>query len=163
MDEMTELFITRGYPSSGKTTWAKDWASQDPDNRARVSRDDIRANILGYNGVGTRPQEAKVTELQRIIIRSLLKSNFSVIVDDTNLPNSRVKEFHRLALENDAAFHVVQFNVSPETCIARDAKRMKQGHRGVGEDVIRGFATRFRLESWIETNEDPLLVSTVNK
>lgn len=158
----TELFITRGYPASGKTTWAKNWVSKDPTNRARVSRDDIRFNVLNYQGVGTRYQEAQVTELQRLMIRNLLQSRFSVIVDDTNLPNSRVNEFRRLAEENRVPFRVVQFNVDAETCIDRDAERMAQGHRGVGEDVIRGFANRFRLESWIDPTAPSFAVWTGN-
>lgn len=62
---MTELRITRGYPSSGKTTYARNWVAEDPEHRVRVNRDDLRWNLYGrYTGLNNG-QEWTVTKAQR--------------------------------------------------------------------------------------------------
>ena len=42
---MPTLVITRGLPASGKTTKAREWVAADPVRRARVNRDDVRAQL----------------------------------------------------------------------------------------------------------------------
>jgi predicted kinase len=39
---MGKLILTRGVPASGKSTWAKAWVEEDPLNRVRVNRDNLR-------------------------------------------------------------------------------------------------------------------------
>lgn len=41
-----KLIICRGIQGSGKSTWAKQWCHEDPENRIRFNNDDIR-NMLG--------------------------------------------------------------------------------------------------------------------
>ena len=36
------VVITRGLPASGKTTFARQWVSEDKENRVRVEKDEIR-------------------------------------------------------------------------------------------------------------------------
>ena len=58
------MMIVRGLPGSGKSTFAKRWVAQDPENRVRVSRDDLRYQLYGkYYGL-TISQESTVTKIE---------------------------------------------------------------------------------------------------
>lgn len=43
---MPKIILCRGIQDSGKTTFAKQWALEDPEHRVRFNNDDIR-NMLG--------------------------------------------------------------------------------------------------------------------
>ena len=40
-----KIIVLQGIPASGKSTWARQWVSEDPEHRVRFNRDDIR-NML---------------------------------------------------------------------------------------------------------------------
>lgn len=147
---MTELIITRGYPASGKTTWALAQLDIGDGNRARVNRDDLRASMfVGIRGIGTREQEDRITVAQRAMVRGLLRAGVTVIVDDTNLRHDVARMWWRIADQMNARFSVVDFSTDVESCVARDAERSESGGRGVGGDVIRSIARKFPMESWM--------------
>ena len=51
--EKRKLILCRGIQASGKSTWAKAWAKEDPEHRVRFNNDDIR-NMLGEYWVPNR-------------------------------------------------------------------------------------------------------------
>ncbi len=136
---MSTLTITRGLPGSGKTYWATAWVADDPDHRARVNRDDLRAMV--HDGQFIKG----VTEPRIIVVRdsaisALLRKGVDVVCDDTNLPQRTARDLLRLATRAGAAFVVEDFTSTPlDLCIQRDAKR----DRPVGERVIRDMHTRY--------------------
>lgn len=139
---MTGLVITRGLPASGKTTWAKEWASQH--GHVRLSRDDMRANLFGVEGVGTAQQEAAITDLMHRSARAHLDNGINVVIDATNLRLRHAREYATIAHKAGAEFEVKDFDADVETCVARDLARAQAGGRYVGEAVIRDMARRFR-------------------
>jgi len=82
---MTTLHIIRGLPGSGKTTFATSWVREDPDNRTRVNRDDLRQMMFGKRADLLPAQEALVTAAEQAIVRSSLEAGRDTIVDDMNL------------------------------------------------------------------------------
>ena len=48
-----KIILCRGIQGSGKTTWARQWAEAEPENRVRFSYDDVR-NMLGKYWVPNR-------------------------------------------------------------------------------------------------------------
>lgn len=139
---VSTLMITRGLPGSGKTTFACSWLAQDPENRMRVNRDDLRMMTYGVYAGLSRAQEDALTVTQHAQVRVLLESGKDVIVDDTLLRLKHARAFADIAKSVGAEFIVKDFtSVSVETCIARDLAR----ERMVGEDVIRGMAKRYRF------------------
>lgn len=62
---MKKVIFVRGIQGSGKSTWAKAWALEDPENRLRISWDDIR-NMLGKYWVPNREKIVKLTSIRTL-------------------------------------------------------------------------------------------------
>ena len=143
-----ELRITRGFPGSGKSTYAKAWVDEAP-GRVRVNRDDLRAMLFGRTGVLANTEEEAVTTAQQSQVRSLLRNGRSVIVDDTNLVLRFARVWADIAAQTGSTFSVQDFNhITLDQAIAWDAARSSRGERGVGEDVIRKLHKRFPPKGW---------------
>lgn len=142
---MAKLIITRGLPASGKTTWANQWVGSMPEHRTRISRDDIRRNLLNMTeGIGTPAQESMVTEVQRAMVQSFLLKGWDVCVDDTNLKLKTARDWADLAELCRARFEVVDFDhITVDVCVARDVARGLEGKRWVGSDVITKMHDRY--------------------
>lgn len=128
---MSKLIICVGIPASGKTTWAKQYCSEN-EKTIRVNRDDIRAMMFQtYN----RELEKVVRDSEKRIITTALVNGFDVVVDDTNLHESAINMIKE-AIElsgMDVDIQTKLFtDVELNTCIERDLKR----ENPVGESVI---------------------------
>lgn len=134
-----KIVLTRGLQGSGKTTFARKWVAENPDWRIRINRDDLRFQIAGKYWGLSRHQEETVTVLQFAQARAAIEAKLSVIIDDTNLRASTVKQWLQLGEELGVPVEHEDIPVDLEEAIARDAKR----DRVVGEDVIRDFHNRF--------------------
>lgn len=132
---MSKLTLTRGVPGSGKSTWAKLWVDEDPENRARINRDDYRLMLFNEGGVLDNKQEQAVTKAQHGAAKALLDAGISVIVDDTNLNARFVKEWYKIHPEID----FIDFPVLHATAVRQDQMRA----RTVGVDVITRFFDRY--------------------
>lgn len=131
---MQEMIICRGIPASGKSTFANLWVTADK-RRVRVSRDDIR--ILLFNRY-TMDYEQLVTEVQNNTIAQALVNGFSVVVDNTNIRHSYVREFVRMAEEYEVPWSIKEFEVDVEEAVRRNKAREKPGDlKSVPEFIIR--------------------------
>lgn len=140
---MTTIHIPRGLPASGKTTFALRWVAEDPEHRARLNRDEIRAMVHAeYSGYDT---ERVTTVIQHNSANALLRKGFDLILDDTNLGAKFVKDWLKLAERQGATveFHDQFLDVPAGECVTRDALRISRGERGVGEEVIRKMHMRY--------------------
>lgn len=133
---MSKIIFLKGLPASGKSTWAKEQIANG--NYMRVSKDDIRENILGP---WTKRKEKEVVRVRNELIRLGIKLGKNVIVDDTNLNPTHERALRTLAKEAGADFEVNDtfLSVSPEECIKRDLKRPIS----VGESVIWSMYTQY--------------------
>lgn len=139
---MTTLVLTRGLPASGKSTYAEAWVAEDPNNRARVNRDDLRFATYGQY-VLPSIQENNITTAQHAQVTALLAGGVNVIVDDTNLRAATVRDFYTIADKIGSVVEFVDFETPVDECVRRNAIRVSRGGRDVPEDVIRGFASRY--------------------
>lgn len=145
---MSTLTITRGLPSSGKSTWAHGVRDADPDGTIVVNRDDTRERLFGscdqdYYACEKEVlfrKEKMVTQANHAAISEALKMGLDVIVDDTNLPVRRCRELRALAVRAGANFQVQDFSlVSLEQALEWNQRRERQ----VPEHVIRGMYDRY--------------------
>lgn len=140
---MSKMILTRGVPASGKSTWAKAWVEEDPINRVRVNRDNLRWTLGVKGGVGDQWQEEEVTHWQNQMIVRYLSQGKDVVVDNTNLRARHVKELMKLAQKWGAEVEFKDFPIIYEEAYKRDIVRSLQGERSVGKDVLKMFFDKF--------------------
>lgn len=123
-----KLVALRGLPACGKSTYAKDLV--DKHGYKRVNKDELRA--MFDNGKWSKQNEKYVKDLEKSMVFTFLRDGFNVVVDDTNFGYEA--EWDMVAQTCDVDFELVNFDILPEECIKRDAKR---GDKSVGAEVIR--------------------------
>lgn len=149
-----KLTITRGYSGSGKSTWAREQQDKDK-NVLLVSRDDIRREFLGYKTKTKtdRYTEQFVTNVERRIVKAGLSEGKHVIVHDTSLVLRFAREWAALAQQEQAEFHVQDFEVSLDMCLFRNSVRPELER--VPVEVILDQAKRWPISQWQEVTPKP--------
>jgi predicted kinase len=116
------LQVMRGLPGSGKSTHAKAWVDENPDARARVSRDDMR--LMLHGGYRNKITEQQVTTACETVAVGLLRAGVDVVTDDTCLEPRHLRAWKDVALATRATIKVVDLRGVPlEVCLARNAAR----------------------------------------
>ena len=92
---MPKIILCRGIQGSSKTTWAKQWALEDPEHRVRFNNDDIR-NMLGKYCVPSR--EPLILTLKAQFIKTSMMMGYDIIIDNMNLHPKEV-EFYKCYVE----------------------------------------------------------------
>ena len=140
---MPHMIITRGLPASGKSTFAREWVNESPDNRVEVNRDNIRAAI-NYPAHGNKEQEDVVTTVATAHMNAAAAQGFNIIVSDTNLRERYIKNHIKWAVRNDYTVEVKDFIVEVDELITRNNARGNT----VDNDVIYNLASRFPYNNW---------------
>ncbi len=134
-----KLFVCVGLPSSGKTTWAKQYCTENP-NTIRVSRDDIREMLTPIFKHGGS-MEHLVTDIELFTIEKSLIEGYNVIVDATNFRGT--SHFQRIIDRIGTSgidLEIKSFlDVPVGECIVRDSKREKS----VGVSVITRMYNKY--------------------
>lgn len=142
---MSTLFICRGLPGAGKTTYARHAVMQaPPGDLVRVNRDDLRRMLFGPDYRKPIPnREVEVTHAEHTVILNFLAAGTDVICDDTNLRDEYVAALEDLAEENGDSVEILDLflEVPVSVCIERDAGRHPSEQ--VGEKVIRDMWRRY--------------------
>lgn len=148
---MKKIILTRGIQGSGKSTWAKKWAEEAPENRVRFNNDDIR-NMLGKYWVTSR--EHLVTKLKIALLEEAMLHQYDIVADNMNLNPKEVKfytdtinkfnsENTDLIIDGTLEPYELEFKdffIEVEECIRRDALRSNP----IGEKVIKETWKRYR-------------------
>lgn len=154
MTDKPQLVLTRGYPGSGKSTFACEWVAEDPNDRVRLNRDDIRRMMFGKGHGLTYMQEKMVSRTQKSAARAHLRDGRSIIIDDTNLRLRFAKLWADMAVQTGAEFIVHDIPLSADECMANDMWRDES--EMVGPDVIETFARRYPMP-WPEVTPNTRL------
>lgn len=129
---MPTLYITKGLPASGKTTWAKKLIDEKQGKLKRFNRDDLRAMI--DNGKWSKGNEQFIKKVQREMAAAAITEGFDVVIDDTNLVTATFDSWLQFGTDHGCKIHVEDFtHISVHLCIERDKNRVAS----VGEEVIR--------------------------
>ena len=139
---MSTLYLTRGCPGAGKTTWAKQFVEVDPVNRVRVNRDDLRDMMFGRKTNLTYPQEEEVTRAETAIVTEALEADRMVVVDNMHLRPKYVKQWYEVAAKAGAADVVtVDFWEDLDTLKKRNLSRPAKDL--VDPDIITTLYTKY--------------------
>ena len=140
---MNKIILCRGIQGSGKSTYARQWAEQDPEKRLRYNNDDIRT-MLGKYWVPSR--ESIVRNAKIAIITEAMEQGFDIIVDNMNLNPNEAKYYQGIIKEfnerrgNKYTLEFMDFKTPLEVCIERDSKRPNP----VGKEVIIKTYERYK-------------------
>ncbi len=133
------LYMTKGLPGSGKSTWAEQHVlAGKPGAVVRVNKDLLRTML--HAGRHQGKSEQQVLAARDALVGLYLAKGVSVIVDDTNLAPQHERRLRELAAAAGARFELRDFtDVDLELCIERDRSRA----RTVGEREIRKMWLEF--------------------
>lgn len=125
-----KILILIGIPSSGKSTWAKEYVRKH-ENWVRINRDSFR--LMLKDAQMCEPKiEDMITSLMYSTIETCLMRKQNVIIDNTNLKQKYLDEIiERFKYTADIEYHL--FDISLAKAIERDNARDAK----VGEGVIR--------------------------
>ena len=159
--EKRKIILTRGIQGSGKSTWARQWVEEDPENRVRINNDDIRNMLGNYWVVGREPL---VSEMKQYVTQAAMDRGYNIVIDNMNLNPHEVKFWEKVVELNnedpDGYKYEIEFKdffIPLEECIRRDAMRPNP----IGEKVIR--ETWKRYKHFIQTTEVEKYVDNLRK
>lgn len=141
---MQQIIFLKGLPASGKSTYARELVSSEPNKYKRINKDEIRSML--DNGRHSNPNETFVLEVRDFLIKSTLEKGMIPIVDDTNLHPKHLETISKNHPE--AIIETKFFDVPVFECIERDLKRPNS----VGGRVILSMWKQF-LQKKIDENE----------
>jgi len=124
--------IMRGTPGSGKSTWARNWASA---NTAVIASADDFFHT-GPNGeyrfVSSRIGDAHMQCWERFV--AALAMGYNVVVDNTNCTAKEIERYYNYALEKGCDVEIIEVQSTPES--------WKRNSHGVPEASIRRMEQR---------------------
>lgn len=136
-----KMIILTGAPAVGKSTLARDLVHKHAP-AVIVNRDDIRS-MLGDYWIPTR--EPLVTQIEDHMVITALTSQYTVIVDATNLNQKVLKKWHRYAADLHVPVETINLTLPRWKAKWRDFIRKAKGGRGVGSKVIDRFYNNYKL------------------
>lgn len=156
MKNKITVWITVGAPGSGKSTWAKKLSEGRPDI-VRVCPDDNRRTIGGDSANQAVSYPAFC--MAKSQMGNALDSGKNVVFDATNMYRKARKDFINIARGRGAEVLAVVFECSKETLLQRVAKRVSEGGRNIGEDVIDNMLAKYQRPE-IGEFDDVIMCST---
>ena len=134
---MLKVIVTTGIPASGKSTWAKEEVSKDPDNWVRVNRDSLRTMLNNYTH--SKSNEEVVKKVRDAIIKESLLSGRNVIVDECNVKSNTFKAVCNIVDQCNIDCFVQEraFPIDVEEAVSRNS--MRSGTDKLDEKVVRQF------------------------
>lgn len=139
------LWLLVGIPGSGKSTWALEQLNALPAEHGHwISRDMIRFGLV-KEGEEYFSKEKEVFNRFVRAVQADIDSDFitDIYVDATHINEaSREKLLRRLNNLEKVNLNAIVFDISLETCLARNAQRT--GRACVPETAIRNMYKNFR-------------------
>jgi predicted kinase len=125
---MNKIYLSKGLPASGKTTWANEQVSKSEGKIININKDDLRSML--HANKSSKYREAFVIEAQTALTKLAFSMGHDVIWSDTNLNPIHEERANTLS----DCVEIVDFtHVSLQDCISRDKNRINS----VGEKAIR--------------------------
>lgn len=134
----SELIILIGNIGSGKTTLCKELVKQ---GHVIVSRDDLRYSIGAGEYTFNLEFEPIIAESIYNLVRSFMKRDISLVVDETNMNKKmRSKYLHLAQIYNYKATAIILKKLSMNYSVKR---RLKNNHGNTPKEIWEGVWKRF--------------------
>lgn len=134
---MSKLILCQGIQGSGKSTWAKAWAKEDPEHRVRLNYDDLR-NMMGEYWVPSR--EKMLKNIEHAFLSKAIISGYDIVIDNMNLNPKTIAYYEEWAKQYNYEIEKILFDTPVEECIRRDKERPNP----IGEVVIKRTWNTYR-------------------
>jgi len=148
MTEKPYLLLLSGLPASGKTTRARAWLAEKPDNRRRINYDDLRTELYGPEWRFNRREEDLMQAEANARAISAISEGKGVVIDNTNLTDKAKNRWRELAKSLGVSCYEEELDTPIAVCVARDRARA-EGR--VGRAVIERMAL---FTGWIDWGKD---------
>jgi len=143
-------YILIGAPGSGKSTWGKQFVTDNP-GVVRLCPDEFRAKLgWGEADQSVSPQAFAAT---RSGMESALKEGKDVLIDATNMHRKARKDFLSIAKRYNANKIAIVFEATRDTLIERNAIRGASGGRIVPIDVIDRMLSNYEIPTHADFDE----------
>ena len=157
---MRKLFLLRGIPGCGKSTFLKQCLYDNPNHAGLViSADDVRLMFSpcvypkdDFTHKSINPENDKqVWELIHKLVKERLEKGYTTIVDATHCNVNSIDYYKSFCSENSVDCCVVQFDVDLKTCKERNSQRPK--HRRVPDSVLDRMYENMKIPvpNWCST------------
>lgn len=153
-----KAIITRGFPASGKSTFAQAWVAEDPESRVEVNRDNIR-EMLAPGSSHRAPEnslETFVSNIHNAMIRSAAELGKDLVVSDMNLNRKFAKQLLVTLVGLGYEVEFKDFIVPIDELVAREKKRAK-----LENGVIERLYKRYPYDKWYDA--DKLLAEVLSE
>lgn len=146
-----KIILTRGYPGSGKSTWADNYMRNAPHRTVRIERDEIRTS-LGVTGKTTDSKtELAVSNVAQLLLDNAVRFKADVLISDTNLVLKYVKQYIHWADDHGYEVEIVDFIEPIDVLADRDIFRPKA--KRVGLDALLNLAKKYPVSRWLSVDE----------
>ena len=125
---MPKLLVTVGASGSGKTTWAEQYTTSNP-NWVNINRDEIRFREYCQGTQDwslykfTKSKETRISEIADTEAQLAVENKKNIIISDTNINPKTREKWKQFAKDNGYEFEMKVFNCDWDTLVARHAKR----------------------------------------
>jgi len=92
-----KVMFLKGCPGSGKSFWAKEQIAKDPDNWARINKDDLRGML--FNNIWSKEKELLIEKMEESLLLLALTQNKNVVLDNTHFHNHHEERFRKVCTE----------------------------------------------------------------
>lgn len=103
---MSTVYINIGFPGSGKSTWAREFAKEN-ENVVIINRDAFRTMIKGGEYVFDFKYEPFIKRVTNQAIEMALESGLDVIVDETHIKKDRRKEIINVVRNLESTYGLI--------------------------------------------------------
>jgi len=137
MNNPIEIIMLKGAPASCKSSWAREFVSENPNNWVIVNNDQIRNMING--SVYSEGYEKLIHSMRVSLIRTALNFKKNLVIDNINAGSKNWNDMVKICNSIPGTYKMYEkcFYEELETLIERDAKR--EGIACVGQEVISEF------------------------
>lgn len=144
---MAKLIVLQGCPCSGKTTWRKQYVTQNPETIV-ACLDDIRVRL--GNGKYSFDTEKQALKCEDYIVNTGLECDKEVIVDATNLNPKIITKWKETAKKHNCEIEFKEFYIPITEAIKRSKKRKAEGDIYISKKAMFEFYQTYYPNEFVD-------------